>query len=321
MKRGIALAGSIIHDRIFTIASYPEIGTLTRISNIKNAVGGLVPNDGIDLKKLDTGVPVYALGRVGNDDSGRLCLNAMSETGVDTSLVQVCRESVTGFTDVMSIEGGQRTFFTHSGANDEFSYEDVPWDALSVDMLHLGYFLLLKKIDAGDGIRILKEAQKRGIKTSVDFVSERAEKYPPLIPCLEYVDNLILNEHEAGALVGIRANESNLIEIAERLLSFGVRERVIIHSPMLSVSVTASGESTSLGSLILPDGFIVGTAGAGDAFCSGALLGIYRERSEREILAWATYSAAQSLRSADGTSAMTSLENIMKALSHLPFRS
>ncbi len=320
MKKGIAVAGSIIHDRIFTIDAYPELGTLTRIIKIKNAVGGLVPNDGIDIKKLDTGVPVYALGRIGDDDSGKLCLDAMRDVEIDTSLVKVSPGSVTGFTDVMSIEGGQRTFFTHSGANDEFSFEDIPWDSLSVDMLHLGYFLLLKKIDSGDGMRILIEAKKRGIKTSVDFVSELPEKYPPLTPCLEFVDNLILNEHEAGALVGMTANDSNLEEIAEKLLSFGVRERVIIHSPMLSVSVTASGEKTSLGSLKLPDGYIVGTAGAGDAFCSGALLGIYHGVSEREILEWATYSAAQSLSSADGTSAMDSLQNIKLELSGLSFR-
>lgn len=321
MKSGIAFAGSIIHDRIFTINSYPEIGTLTRINDITNAVGGLVPNDSIDLKKLDTGVPVYALGRIGDDDSGRLCINTMQSAGVDTSLVKIMDGSITGFTDVMSIEGGQRTFFTHSGANDEFCYDDIPWDSLNVDMLHLGYFLLLKRIDEGDGIRILMEAKKRGIKTSIDFVSEREEKYPPLTPCLEFVDNLIINEHEAGALLGINADESNLVDLAERLIGFGVGERVIIHSPTLSVSVTSGGEITTLGSLKLPDGFIKGTAGAGDAFCSGALLGIYHGKDEREILRWATLSAAQSLRSPDATGAMDSLEKIASSFSSFEFRS
>ena len=321
MKNGIAFAGSIIHDRIFTINSYPEIGTLTRINDITNAVGGLVPNDSIDLKKLDTGVPVYALGRIGDDDSGRLCINTMQSAGVDTSLVKIMEGSVTGFTDVMSIEGGQRTFFTHSGANDEFCYDDIPWDSLNVDMLHLGYFLLLKRIDEGDGIRILMEAKKRGIKTSIDFVSERKEKYPPLTPCLEFVDNLIINEHEAGALLGINADESNLVDLAERLIGFGVGERVIIHSPTLSVSVTSGGEVTTLGSLKLPDGFIKGTAGAGDAFCSGALLGIYHGKDEREILRFATLSAAQSLRSPDATGAMDSLEKIASSFSSFEFRS
>ena len=320
MKDGIAFAGSIIHDRIFTISSYPEIGTLTRISKITNAVGGLVPNDAIDVKKLDTGVPVYALGRVGDDESGRLCLDTMQQAGVDTSLVRVCKESVTGFTDVMSIEGGQRTFFNHPGANDEFSYSDIPWDELNVNMLHLGYFLLLQKIDDGDGIRILMEAQRRGIKTSVDFVSERAEKYPPLTPCLEFVDNLIVNEHEAGALVGISANETNLVDIAKRLIGLGVRERVIIHSPMLSVCVSANGEVITHGSLKLPSGYIVGTVGAGDAFCSGTLLGIYYGKNNREILEIATLSAAQSLQSADATGSMDSLENIRKNLSRYEFR-
>ena len=51
-KKGIALAGCLINDRIYSINSYPAVGTLTKIISIENAVGGLVPNDALDLKKL-----------------------------------------------------------------------------------------------------------------------------------------------------------------------------------------------------------------------------------------------------------------------------
>ena len=316
MNKGIALAGSIIHDRIFRINSYPKEGTLTQINGIDNAVGGLVPNDAIDLKKLSPSLPVYALGRVGDDESGRFVLGRMNNLGINTESVRISPAAATGFTEVMSVYGGQRTFFTHAGANDEFSFDDIPWDSLQVDMLHLGYFLLLAAVDGGDGLTILKEAKKRGIKTSIDLVSEDSDRYGLVRPVLPYVDNLIVNEHEAGALTGIAPTEDNLPLIADELLKAGVSERVIIHSPDMGLVKTVSS-LTTLPSYQLPVGFIKGTAGAGDAFCSGALLGIYEGRSDLEILEYATLAAISSLRAEDGSSAVEELSLLKREFAAL----
>ena len=316
-RKGIALAGSIIHDKIYGISAYPPLGSLAQIASIENAVGGLVPNDAIDLKKLRPSIDVFALGRVGDDASGSYVLGVMKEQGVNTDGVKVSKGGVTGFTDVMSIVGGQRTFFAHSGTNDEFCSEDIPWDTLSASMLHLGYFLLLKKIDEGEGLLILKEAKKRGIKTSIDLVSEHSDRYKLVLPCLKYVDNIIVNELEAGAMAGIEPTLENLPAIADKLLELGVSERVIIHSPALGI-VKTRDNLTVLPSYKLPDGFIKGTAGAGDAFCSGALLGIYEQRSDLEILEFATLSAISNLRAVDGTSSVDNLDKLKLELGNLP---
>ena len=314
MGKGIAFAGTIVHDRIYGISEYPTSGSLTRISEVDNSVGGLVPNCAIDMKKLRKSVPVYALGRVGDDASADFCLGTMEKNGVDTSMVSRHKDAITGFTNVMSIVGGQRTFFTYSGANDEFSYGDIPWDTLSVDFLHLGYFLLLEKVDTGEGLRILKEAKARGIKTSIDLVSESAEKYRAVLPCLPYVDNIIVNELEAGALTGISPTEDNLQSLAEKLLSLGVRERVIIHSPTLGVLASSRG-ITALPSYKLPEGFIKGTAGAGDAFCTGALLAIYEGREDFEILEFATLAATSSLRKSGATESVEDIDYLREKFS------
>lgn len=306
---GIALAGSIIHDKIYEISAYPNLGELSQINSIENSVGGLVPNDSIDLKKLRPSLNVFALGRIGADSSGELCISKMKDAGVDTSYLKVVDGGVTGFTDVMSIPGGQRTFFTHSGTNDEFCFDDILWDSLPCDMLHLGYFLLLKKIDDGEGIKILKEAKRRGIKTSIDLVSESSDRYKLVIPALPFVDNLIVNELEAAALAGMPASEESLEEIADRLLELGVRERVIIHMPSLGMVKTRDGV-TRLPSYKLPSGFIRGTVGAGDAFCSGALLAIYEQRSDMAILEYASLAAAASLRSPDATGALDDIDKL-----------
>ena len=164
-------------------------------------------------------------------------------------------------------------------------------------------------MDGGEGLRSLQKAKELGIKTSIDLVSENSDRYACVLPCLPYVDNLIVNELEAGKLTGITPTEENLPAIAQRLRALGVRERVIIHTPALAVCESESGTAV-LPSLNLPEGYIRGTTGAGDAFCSGALIGIYYEKSDGEILDIARMAAAASLRTVDATSGLCSLEEL-----------
>ena len=51
---GITLAGNILTDVVKTVDCYPNIGMLANISDVSRAVGGCVPNTGIDLKKIDS---------------------------------------------------------------------------------------------------------------------------------------------------------------------------------------------------------------------------------------------------------------------------
>ena len=309
-KKGIALAGSVIVDKIKEIKAYPESGQLTQISDIRQAVGGLVPNVGLDLKKICPELSVYALGKIGNDEEGAFVSNVLSEGGVDVSRL-VKSSTKTSFTDVMSVSGGQRTFFAYPGACAEFGYEDIDFESLSVNIFHLGYFLLLEKIDRGDGLKILKKVSGLGIKTSIDLVSENSDRYSIVVPCLPYTDYLIVNEIEAGKIAGMEPADDNIEKIARRLKELGVREKVIIHKPEYAVSFSCEG-FTRVNSYSLPEGYIKGSTGAGDAFCAGALTGIYQGLNDREILELGSACAVMALGTADATSGLKSETEIRK---------
>ena len=308
MKNGIAIAGSILVDKINEISAYPQAGELTKIRSVKKAVGGCVPNVAIDLKRICPNVTVKAVGKIGKDEEGEFVTSVLAENGVETNDVKLGQDK-TSFTEVMSITGGQRTFFTYAGASADFGVDDVDLNGLNVKMLHLGYFLLLDKIDSGDGEKMLKMAQEKGIKTSIDLVSENSDRYSLVLPCLKYVDNLIINEVEAGAMTGIEPKRENLVEIAKKLKSYGVSERVIIHTPELGVCVSETGVEL-VPAYALPENFIVGTTGAGDAFCAGALLGIYQEKTDKEILQFASGAAVAALSKADATSGLCTEQEI-----------
>lgn len=305
-RRGIAVAGSILVDKLYEISAYPASGELTKIRNISYAVGGCVPNVAIDIKKMMPILAVRAIGKVGHDEEGDFIFKSLSSAGVTTDGI-VYADTKTSFTDVMSVKGGQRTFFTYPGASADFGLSDVDFSKLGVKMLHLGYFLLLDKIDAGDGVKMLMAAKAAGIKTSIDLVSENSDRYALVRPALLYTDNLIINEVEAGMLTGIEPKNENLEKIAKALMELGVKERVIIHKPDVSVCYSNDGFSY-LPSYDLPVDFIKGTTGAGDAFCAGALIGIYDNLSDMEIMEFASSAAVMALRETDATGGMDTAE-------------
>ncbi len=302
-RKGIAVCGSLIVDKINEIAGYPSIGELTKIIRSSRAVGGCVCNVGIDLKKISPALDVSAIGMIGNDADGEYIKEILSGNGLDISNLSVTDADETSYTDVMSVTGGQRTFFTYAGADGAFTANDFDTDKINAKILHLGYFLLLDKIDAGEGLEILKKASAAGIETSIDLVSENSDRYSLVIPCLEHTDYLIINELEAGKLAEIPPEKENIAKIAQKLKAMGVRKKVIIHFREGAVCCSDSGVSAS-GSVDIPRSEIKGTTGCGDAFCAGALYGIYKGLSDLEILDFAASSAAMALRSADATSGL-----------------
>ncbi len=310
-RSGIAVAGSVLVDKINEIKSYPESGELTQIVSIEKAVGGCVPNVALDLKKICPDLNVKAIGKVGADEDGVFVSKVLEKGGVDVSGFIVSNTENTSFTEVMSVINGQRTFFCYPGASAKFGLDDINFNELDCKILHLGYFLLLDKVDNGEGAKILKKATEVGIKTSIDLVSENSDRYSLVLPCLAYTDYLIINETEAGKLTGFEPTDQNIKKIAYRLKELGVREKVIIHMPDYAVCLSDEGYNT-LSSYCLPKDYIKGTTGAGDAFCAGALIGIYKGWTDKEVLDFGSAAAVMALGKADATSGLVEESKIRK---------
>lgn len=314
---GIALAGNILTDNVKMVESYPEKGMLATIETESLAVGGCVPNTGIDIKKLDPTMVVKAFGRVGDDDKGKYVVNQMANVGLDVSGVIVDKTAPTSYSDVITVKGtGERTFFHNRGANKNFCPADVDLKALDTKMLHAGYLMLLDSFDKVDEkgstpmAEFLKEAQSYGIKTSIDLVSESSGNFFKVTKAaLPYCDYVVINEVESGNIVGVepRDKDGNVIDenvkvIMEKMMAFGVKEKVIVHCPEKGFCLDKSGKFTIVPSVKLPKGFIKGSVGAGDCFCAGTLYAIYKGYSDEETLRFANLAAISCLSEADSVS-------------------
>jgi sugar/nucleoside kinase (ribokinase family) len=322
----IAFCGSLIVDEVKIIKSWPTQGMLVQIESLSRAVGGSVCNTGIDLKTLDPSIDVKAIGKVGCDDKGDFIVKTLSARGLDVSGIERVNGTPTSFTDVMTVAGtGERTFFNMHGADSMLKPSDVNLASLNCDILHFGYILLLDGMDESDpeygtkAARLLAEAQKAGIKTSIDVVSEQSERFARIVrPALKYCDYAIVNEVEGSLATG--ADKSDIRAICEGLLSLGVRERVAVHCPEVGATMSREGDFTQVPSLSLPQGWIRGSVGAGDAFCAGMLYAIMKGLSPEESLRLASCTAACNLSAPDSISGAKSLAETMALDSQFPRR-
>ncbi|NBK93657.1 carbohydrate kinase family protein [bacterium 1XD21-13] len=327
MKKGICAAGNLIVDITYPIERWPRQSELTTITEgITRSTGGAVCNVISDLAKLDPTLPLEAMGVIGEDPEGEFILEQLgAHKNIDLSLLK--RRGKTSFTAVMSDNTTKkRTFFQYRGANALFDEACVDWERMKGQLLHVGYILLLDTLDQEDAeygtrmARLLAQAKSRGIKTSIDVVTETGDRFRTLVPpALKYTDYCIINELEAQQITGVllRDEEERLYvehmeEALRKMKELGVSTWAVIHCPEGGYGLDENGSFVSLNSLRLPEDYIKGTVGAGDAFCAGVLYGAQKQWNLEESIRLGICTAAASLSEPGATEGVGSVEQVMK---------
>ena len=327
MRKGICVAGNLIVDITYPIERWPRQSELTTITDgITRSVGGAVCNVITDLAKLDGTLPLSALGVIGEDAEGEFILEQLGRhENIDLSLLG--RKGTTSFTAVMSDNRTKaRTFFQYRGANALFDESFIDWDRIDAEILHVGYILLLDALDQADGeygtkmARLLAEAQSRGIRTSIDVVTESGDRFRTLVPpALRYTDYCVINELEAQQITGVllRDEEEKLYpehmeEALRKMKELGVSTWAVIHCPEGGYGLDEKNHFLTVRSLKLPEGYIQGTVGAGDAFCAGVLYGAEKGWGLAESVRLGTCAAAASLSEAGATEGMRPAAEVLK---------
>lgn len=324
-RKGITFAGNIIVDVVKTVDCYPKVGMLANIKDVTTCVGGCAPNTAIDIAKIDRSIPLSVLGKVGDDEYGRIALSALRKYNIDCEHVCITNDKPTSFSDVMSQPNGERTFFHARGANAQFSPEDIDIASINSLIFHIGYILLLDIFDKADDeygtvmARLLHDVQKQGIKTSIDVVSDSTADYKAkIIPALKYCNYAIVNEIESSMISDLdpynedgSLNVDNIKKTMEYMASLGVKDKVVVHCKRAGFCYdVASGDFNMVTTVNIPKEMIKGTVGAGDAFCAGTLYGIYNNFTDKETLEFASAAAACNLFAENSIDGMRSKDEI-----------
>lgn len=309
-RLGILAGGNFIVDYVKIVDAYPAPEMLASISDQSMANGGGPYNLLTDLSRMGVGVPLEALGLVGDDANGHWVLENCQRSGIDTTQLQATSEAATSYTDVMSVGStGQRTFFHQAGANAKLGPEHFDFGQTRARLFHLAYLLLLDRLDQFDeagrsqASHVLEAASEAGLITTSDLVSiPHPQARELVVSAAPYLDYLLLNEVEAERILQqpLRnaADEPNLealVAAADQIRQMGVRHEVVIHFAEGAVSHSATLGTHVQGSVRLPDGFNRGSVGAGDAFAAGYLWAVHEGVAGQDRLRYAVCSAAMSL--------------------------
>jgi len=329
----ITVAGNLIVDYVKKIDSYPVRGNLSSISAITRGVGGCACNTSAAIARLDKSLSVSVIGRTGDDENGQYIREVLAQEGINACIIT---DPVlpTSFTDVMSEERGERTFFHARGANAAFCYDDIPYEKLNCDLFHIGYILLLDSMDTQDDeygtkmARTLARVRSMGIKTSIDVVSESSDRFSSLVtPSLRYCDYVIINENEASLITGLPGRnpdgllpDENVKRMLERLIELGVHEMVSIHTPEGGWALSHSFGFAFSPSVDIPQEIIKGHVGAGDAFCAGMLYSLCKGFDLQNALEIASGTAACSLTEANSTDGLCDFQGVLNMIKQWDFK-
>ena len=334
-RSGIIAAGNMLVDHVHQIVQWPQRGWLAEIVHSERSTGGAPLNVLLTLAKMHVGLPLQAVGLVGDDHDGDYIMAMLDQYHVNRQHVHRTTFAPTSMSQVMTDPSGQRTFFHSPGAN---RLLDLPaFDRLesSFKIFHLGYLLLLDSLDMEDAeygtrsARLLAMMALQGYETSLDLVSRQGDpRYRPMVlPALRWLDYLVINELEAGEFSGLEIRHTNgaphienIAQAATLLLESGVKQRVVIHCPEGAWGIERGKEGMWVPSFMLAQNEIIGSVGAGDAFCAGILYGCHEKWSLADSLKLAHACARSNLLCAnaiDGAKTLTELQSFISEQSEV----
>ena len=309
-----------------------EPGALINVGPADLPTGGSVLNTGLALHRL--GVGVRLVGRVGEDLFGGAVLDALraQDPALADGMV-VAPGEATSYSIVISPPGVDRSFLHCPGANDTFTSDDLPGDALAAARLfHFGYPPIMRSmfVDGGAELRrVFERARAAGAATSMDLSQPdpdseagRVDWEAVLARTLPLVDVFapsigeLLFMLERGRAPDAGVDRVLLAGLAERLLGMGAAI-VAIKLGDQGLYLRTSGDVAPIAGRLGLDGEawrdrellspcfaparVAGTTGSGDATIAGLLAALLRGEDPIAAATSATAVGACSVEAPDAT--------------------
>lgn len=206
------------------------------------------------------------VGKVGNDENGRIYIAETEKSGVKASIGR--HDSISGHAITFITPDSERTFATHLGAAlflDEKDIKDE--DIKNSKILHLEGYLFEPDNLYAASLKAMKTAKENGILVSVDLsdaglVGRIFDRLKSVVS--EYADIVFANETEAFSFTGLK--EADALDALSQLCSLSVVKLGADGS-----LIKTKDEMHRINSFKTS---VVNTNGAGDMYAAGLLFGI-----------------------------------------------
>lgn len=252
----VTVLGSLNLDYLATVERLPGAGETVPASRLQRSFGGKGANQALAAARQ--GAEVRMIGALGNDDGGRAYRGYFEKEGVGLEGVSEVRGEPTGTALIAVDARGENQIVVAAGANEEVT----PALVRRQRALLAGSIAFLAQNEVP--IPAIAEAMKIAAKAGVPIVfnpSPWREEFPwSATP----VSCVIVNEHEARALLGFRVSswEKAAARIRERLAVLQIATLIVTQGGDATWCFHGSESFSVQPPMIQP----VDTVGAGDAF-------------------------------------------------------
>jgi sugar/nucleoside kinase (ribokinase family) len=258
----------------------PQFGQFEKvIGNYELDMGGSCNIFACQAAKL--GLRVGIIGRVGDDDFGRLVLKRLVESGVDVQHVIVDPAFKTGL-GIALCQGNDRAILTYLGSLNAVFPEQIRDDLLrSARHLHHGSYFLHTNLRPAIP-EIFTRARSFGLSTSLDTNWDPAEKWNgTLQQTLPLTDIFLPNEQEARFI----SRTSEIDQAIQIFQEMGVAITAVKLGEKGALVVSNDERYTC----VLPASTGGDSIGTGDSFDAGFLAGWLRGLPLEQCLKMASY--------------------------------
>lgn len=279
-------------------AEAPVLGTEQAFDSHRLTLGSSTAIACVLMQRLGLGTAMVA--RVGADDYGRFCREALRAEGVDISHVEDIAGMETGVTISLPYPK-DRMLLTCYGTMEAMGAEAVEDGLLArCRHLHSGSFFIQRRLRPGLA-GLFARARALGLTTSLDTGWDPDEKWmaDDLAAVLAQTDIFLPNEVEFAHITGTDDFDTG----ARRLFDLGVSEIVLKRGARGSVYAGPEGRFEHGGFAIEP----VDTTGAGDACNAGYLAARLWGRDPGARLALGNACGALTAMAIGGTGGLTGL--------------
>lgn len=225
---------------------------------------------------LDPSFVVLPVGKVGNDPQGRRLLEEMAEAGIDTRFVEV----VSGHPTLLSVcfqypDGTGGNLTTTNGAASLLQPADLdPVAPILAEKRGRMVAVAAPEVSLVCRLHLLRLATDFGAFRVASFLSAEMEEACSL-GIFDLVDLLVINEDEAGRLIGEEFAPEQAGRFLDKLAALLSRRQPQMRAVMSAGQKGAyAGQGNGWQHCPAPTVEIASTAGAGDALTAGILCGL-----------------------------------------------
>lgn len=168
-------------------------GKLIDVADAVLSTGGATSNTGLALHRL--GFRVSIVGKIGDDYFGDIIVKIIHKHGE-----HLTRDMIIGagegssYSVVINPPGVDRIFLHNAGANNTFSGDEIPDEAIdAARLIHFGYPPLMRKFyqDPSELTRLFGRARKLGVTTSLDMSRPDPDGESGRVDWKKYLDEVL----------------------------------------------------------------------------------------------------------------------------------